>query len=74
MQHALARNRLCKNPHLRRALHAYVTYFNEQRSHQCIQEQIPAPEQLAQIEHAREEHVKALPLLGGLHHAYRRIA
>jgi len=59
---------------LRRALRAYVTYFNEQRPHQGIQQQIPAPEQLTQIKQAREGHVKALPILGGLHHAYRRVA
>ncbi len=59
---------------LRRALRAYVTYFNEQRPHQGIQQQIPAPEQLTQIKQACEGHVKALPILGGLHHAYRRVA
>jgi len=31
--------------HLRRALRAYVPYFNEQRPHQGIAQQIPTPDQ-----------------------------
>jgi len=60
--------------HLRRALRAYVTYFNEQRPHQGIQQQIPSPGRVAQSEPTRGRRVEALPILGGLHHAYRRVA
>ncbi|HWE60505.1 MAG TPA: hypothetical protein VHB98_02225 [Chloroflexota bacterium] len=42
--------------------------------HQGIVQQIPAPRQSSQAEQAREGHVEALPVLGGLHHAYRRAA
>ena len=60
--------------HLRRALRAYVPYFNEQRPHQGIAQQIPTPGPLSPAEPAREERVEARPVLGGLHHAYRRVA
>jgi len=60
--------------HLRRALRAYVTYFNEQRPHQGIAQQIPAPGQTTRSKPGRTERVEALPILGGLHHAYRRVA
>ena len=60
--------------HLRRALRASVTYFNEQWPHQGIAQQIPAPGQTTRAEPGRTEHVEALPILGGLHHAYRRVA
>jgi len=60
--------------HLRRALRAYVTYVNEQRPHHGIQQQIPSPGRVAQSEPTRGRRVEALPILGGLHHAYRRVA
>ncbi len=60
--------------HLRRALRAYVPYFNEQRPHQGIAHQIPTPGHLSPAEPAREGRVEARPVLGGLHHAYRRVA
>ncbi len=60
--------------HLRRALRAYVTYFNEQRPHQGLAQRLPAPGQLASLTHALTGRVEALPVLGGLRHAYRRVA
>jgi transposase InsO family protein len=59
--------------HLRRALREYTTYFNTQRPHQGLAQQLPLPGQTA----AGPElagHVEAVPVLGGLHHAYRRVA
>jgi transposase InsO family protein len=60
--------------HLRRVLRAYVTYFNEQRPHQSIAQQIPAPGQTTRSGPENTGRVVALPVLGGLHHAYRRVA
>jgi len=58
--------------HLRRALQAYVTYVNEQRPHQGIAQQIPAPGLQARSAQEPMGRVAALSVRGGLHHAYRR--
>jgi len=56
--------------HLRRALKEYLRYFNRARPHQGIAQSIPCPpESLPQ-----SGRVIALPVLGGLHHDYRRRA
>ncbi len=60
--------------HLRRALRCYVSYFNQQRPHQGIAQQVPAPEPSSQAEPVHTGRVEGLPILGGLHHAYRRVA
>jgi putative transposase len=59
---------------LQRVLNAYVHYFNRARPHQGIKQQIP--EQKAgsvPADHA-DGRVLAFPVLGGLHHDYRRSA
>ncbi len=59
---------------LQRVLNAYVHYFNLARPHQGIKQQIP--EQKAgsvPADHA-DGRVLAFPVLGGLHHDYRRSA
>ena len=60
--------------HLRRALRAYVPYFNEQRPHQGIAQRIPVLGQRSPTEPTRTGRVETMPVLGGLHHAYRRVA
>jgi transposase InsO family protein len=59
---------------LDRVLHAYVQYFNQARPHQGITQQIP--EQYGKLVPADHDAGKILsfPVLGGLHHAYRRSA
>lgn len=60
--------------HLRRILHEYVRYFNHDRPHQGLAQQIPGA---AAVEIARGEQrgcVRAMPILGGLHHSYARAA
>jgi putative transposase len=59
---------------LQRVLNAYVNYFNQARPHQGIQQQIP--EQQAGSVPASQASGKVLtfPVLGGLHHDYRRSA
>jgi transposase InsO family protein len=59
--------------HLRRVLGEYVRYFGTSRPHQGLGQRIPRPDGL----HSRGAgggDVVAIPVLGGLHHDYRRAA
>jgi len=55
---------------LQRVLYAYVTYFNQARPHQGIQQQIPEPSGSAMSSHHTGDKVIALPVMSGLHHDY----
>ena len=58
--------------HLRRTIAEYVDYFNRSRPHQGIQQRIPEPDNTRSwLEPAV---ITARPILGGLHHDYRRAA
>ena len=59
---------------LQRVLNAYVAYFNQARPHQGIQQQIPE-QKVGSVpaQHASGK-VISFPVLGGLHHDYRRSA
>ena len=57
--------------HLRRVLREYVHYFNHLRPHQGLGQQLPSP---ARPVLATRGTVQAAPVLGGLHHDYRRVA
>ena len=59
--------------HLRRVLREYVAYFNTARPHQGIGQAVPSvPEPASPIRPAAP--IVAIPVLGGLHHDYRRAA
>jgi putative transposase len=60
--------------HLRRALGAYVAYFNGDRPHQGRDQRVPVLSALPTPAPTRSAagDVIAIPVLGGLHHAYRR--
>ncbi len=58
--------------HLRRVLNEYVRYFNRARPHQGIGQRIPEPQESAAA--GESGTVIAFPVLGGLHHDYRRAA
>jgi len=61
--------------HLRRILREYATYFNTARPHQGLQQAPPdagTEPQLLRPEPGRT--VRAVPVLGGLHHTYQRAA
>lgn len=60
--------------HLRRILQEYVRYFNTDRPHQGVQQQIPAARQGTLSLVAGSGIIQAVPVLGGLHHAYGRVA
>jgi putative transposase len=58
--------------HLRRIVGDYVAYFNQMRPHQGIGQQIPArSDHMAMLESSGKP-VLSIPVLGGLHHDYRR--
>jgi putative transposase len=60
--------------HLRRVLREYVAYYNRDRPHQGLHQRVPD----APLEEAPRPgqggRVHVVPILGGLHHAYKRDA
>ena len=60
--------------HLRRILREYVRYFNCDRPHQGLKQQIPVGTREGAAGAAASGGVQAIPVLGGLHHAYARAA
>ena len=60
--------------HLRRVLLEYVAYFNQARPHQGLAQRIPEPAAATDPSGGAGSKVIALPVLGGLHHAYQRAA
>ena len=60
--------------HLRRILREYVAYYNTARPHRGRQQRIPAPTQVSAPRPAPGGTVRAVPVLGGLHHTYQRVA
>ena len=59
--------------HLRRVLAEWVRYFNAGRPHQGIGQRIPSEPRLPDHP-APDGPIVARPVLGGLHHDYRRAA
>lgn len=57
-----------------RLLKAYVGYFNHARPHQGMQQQILAPSVPSAPEQDSSDKVLSVPLLGGLHSDYQRVA
>ena len=61
--------------HLHRIIGEYVAYFNHARPHQGIGQRIPdPPEDSLSVETVTASRVVSYPVLGGLHHDYRRVA
>ena len=59
---------------LHRVLGAYVKYFNEARPHQGIHQQVPQGAVTCVPSVQPDERIISVPVLGGLHHEYRRVA
>ncbi len=60
--------------HLRRVLRAYGGYCNRARPHQGLGQAIPVGAAEVERIHAGAGRIVAFPVLGGLHHDYRRAA
>jgi putative transposase len=59
---------------LHRILLAYVEYFNRARPHQGIQQQVPQGEVTSVPPDQWRNRIISVPVLGGLHHEYRKVA
>jgi transposase InsO family protein len=59
---------------LHRVLNAYVQYFNHARPHQGIRQQIPGQSAKSVPQDHESGKILSFPILGGLHHDYRRSA
>jgi transposase InsO family protein len=60
--------------HLHRVLIEYVGFFNRSRPHQGINQRVPATAHTAHRSVSAKGRIVAVPVLGGLHHEYRRVA
>jgi len=60
--------------HLRRVLREYVAYFNGARPHQGIAQRVPQPDAVPPPLTGGTAGTTRVPVLGGLHHDYRRAA
>ncbi len=60
--------------HLRRVLREYVAYFNTARPHQGVGQRIPAATEPCRSQATLGGTLRAIPVLGGLHHMYQRAA
>jgi transposase InsO family protein len=65
---------LVSEGHLRRVLKEYVTYFNQSRPHQGIDQCVPEAKASERPLVGDPGNVVALPVLGGLYHDYRLAA
>jgi putative transposase len=60
--------------HVRRTLREYVAYCNTARPHQGLRQRVPAAPAGCAPRAPPAGTVRAVPILGGLHHAYERAA
>jgi putative transposase len=59
---------------LHRLLKNYIFYFNQARPHQGLGQRIPEPAMLSIPPPNQPGQVLSVPVLGGLHHDYRKVA
>ena len=60
--------------HLQGVLKAYIRYFNHARPHQGVKQQDPEPGDTGAGSVNAGAPIVAFPVLGGLHHDYRKAA
>jgi len=64
-------NAVCER-FLESVLREYASYFNRARPHQGLGQALPEPSSEDMV--SRSGPIRAVPVLGGLHHTYRRAA
>ncbi len=57
-----------------RVLQEYVAYYNTVRPHHGLAQRVPDAAESALPRVERAGRVRAVPILGGLHHVYQRAA
>jgi putative transposase len=57
--------------HLKRILAEYLDYYHHARTHLSLERNAPAPREVEPVDRGE---VVAIPLVGGLHHRYTRVA
>jgi putative transposase len=57
--------------HLRRLLRDYLTYYHRCRTHLSLEKDAPEPRPVERSDHGR---IVEIPMVGGLHHRYARLA
>ena len=57
--------------HLRRLLRDYLTYYHRCRTHLSLEKEAPEPRP---VERPDQGEVIEMPMVGGLHHRYSRLA
>jgi len=57
--------------HLRRILRDYLVYYHSCRTHLSLEKDSPEPRKVEPPDHGK---VVEFPMVGGLHHRYRRLA
>jgi transposase InsO family protein len=65
---------LLSEVHARRVVGEYVRFFNQDRPHQGLDQQIPAPAEALGLPDPAPRRVMSRPILGGLQHDYRWVA
>jgi transposase InsO family protein len=60
--------------HLHTVMRAYVAYYHQYRPHQGLKQHIPVSSSLDTVSPPPNGKVSCLPVLGGLHHHYQRVA
>jgi putative transposase len=60
--------------HLQHVLNQYVAYFNRARPHQGIRQHLPEPPASPTPSPHPSDKIIGIPILGGLHHDYHRVA
>jgi hypothetical protein len=58
-------------PHLRRLLRDYLTYYHRDRTHLSLEKDAPEPRPVERPDHGG---IVEMPVVGGLHHRYTRLA
>ena len=57
--------------HLRRLIQSYLTYYHNCRAHLSLGKDSPEPRSVESPDHGK---IVEFPMVGGLHHRYRRLA